>query len=183
MTKEAQQGRAYIEDALALAEAAHDLGFKEPGDLARTIKLGKAVQELVRGQPAQKVSGWRFERLSDGIVRDNTTGLEWDTSDFGGKEFTFEKAVKACEDLRTGGHSDWRLPTIQELLSLVDYTRHEPAINKEFFPNCKSSWYRTSTPYAPFSGYSWIVYFSYGGSSYDHRDLDLFVRAVRASQF
>lgn len=93
---------------------------------------------------------------------------------------THAEAQKACAALRTGGYSDWRLPTMRELLTLVDYSRHDPAIDTELFPNCKSDWYWTSTPYAPDSGYAWFVSFDDGCSNFVRRDHDHCVRAVRA---
>jgi hypothetical protein len=189
MTKEAPSIRAQMTSALDLMEAAVGLGFTDPGELARTIKLGQACGEFLgkRMAPAKMPQPPRFEKVRDKddnhvITHDVANGLEWDIADFGGKEFTFEKAKKACAELRTGGHSDWRLPIVQELLTLVDYTRSEPAIDKEFFPNCKSSWYRTSTPYTPLSGCAWFVCFSYGYSGNVRLDGGYFVRAVRASQ-
>lgn len=187
MTKEAPSIRAQMTSALDLMEAAVGLGFTDPGELARTIKLGQAVAAFVgKAQPGTLVEP-RFakERNADGdhiITRDAANGLQWDVGDFGGKEFTFDKAQKACAELRTGGHSDWRLPTIQELLTLVDYTRSEPAIDKEFFPNCQSRYYRTSTPYAPLSGCAWGVGFDHGDSGGLPHGNDYLVRAVRASQ-
>lgn len=116
------------------------------------------------------------------ITRDLTNGIEWCVTEFGGKAFTAKQAEAACAELRTGGHADWRQPTIQELLTTVDYGKKWPAIDQEFFPNAKDSWYRTSTPYAPFPGYSWGVGFGDGLSGTLDPDHHGFVRAVRASQ-
>lgn len=85
-----------------------------------------------------------------------------------------------CAALRTGGHTDWRLPTIQELLSLVDYTRHDPAIDTDKFPDTKSNWYWSSSPDASLpADDAWFVSFNGGHSYCGHRDLAAFVRAVR----
>jgi hypothetical protein len=73
------------------------------------------------------------------------------------------------------------LPTIRELLSLVDYGRTSPAIDPAF--ECDSAWYWTSTPYAGSpSGSAWIVGFSYGYSYWGAQDYEFSVRAVRAGQ-
>jgi len=78
------------------------------------------------------------------------------------------------------GFDDWRLPELRELHGLVDYTRHNPAIDTDHFPGCKSASYWTATAYAPTPGdYAWYVDFDYGvlHASF-HRSM-AYVRAVR----
>jgi len=80
----------------------------------------------------------------NGTVTDTSTGLMWqqDTArdDQGNYDtMTWEEALAYCESRTLGGHTDWRLPTIKELRSLVDYTRYNPAINTTYFPNTVSS--------------------------------------------
>ncbi len=57
----------------------------------------------------------------DGTITDNATGLMWQESDYHSSDF--EEAVAYCEAAVTGGHTDWRLPDVKELQSIVDYTR------------------------------------------------------------
>lgn len=117
-----------------------------------------------------------------GMVVDQSTGLTWSRGNVPGGRMNWAKAKEACTALRLGGFTDWRLPTIQELLTLIDYERHEPAINTDFF-QCESSWYWTSTPaHSSPGGYAWIVHFSGGYSSWASQDGDGCVRAVRSSQ-
>ncbi len=54
-------------------------------------------------------------------TEDLSTGLMWQMTD-GGKDATLAAAEAHCRDLTQGGHDDWRLPTIHELLTL-----HDPA--------------------------------------------------------
>jgi hypothetical protein len=113
---------------------------------------------------------------------DNTTQLIWTVNETARQ--TWKKAQAAVKKLDIAGFTDWRLPTIEELFLLADRTRHSPAIDTAFFPDCKSEWYWTSTPSAYSPGvYAWFVLFSYGGAYWLDQGNGAFVRAVRASQF
>ena len=104
--------------------------------------------------------------------------LEWSATLCDGKRVNHAAAEKACAALGDG----WRLPTRIELLSLVDDTRSEPAIDVARFPDTQSAAYWTATPLASDSSYAWIVLFGYGGASGCRRDYyNAFVRAVRSS--
>ena len=56
----------------------------------------------------------------DGTITDNVTGLMWER-DMGTK-LSFEEAFSKAEASDLGGHSDWRVPTIKELYSLILFT-------------------------------------------------------------
>lgn len=56
---------------------------------------------------------------------DPSTGLMWPAKD-SGKDMTWHQAEKYCRNLRLAGYSDWRLPTIDELASLVDTSSRAP---------------------------------------------------------
>lgn len=187
MTKEPISLRESLEKAVAIHDAAVNAGVTDPKRVAELLHLGAAVASFVGTRQPVPHDGPRFAKILDGdkhiMTADHVNGLVWDVADFGGKRMTLDEAQKACAALRTGGHADWRLPTIQELLGLVDYERHEPAIDKEFFPNTSTDYYyRTSTPYAPHSGYAWGVSFHDGGSYGLGHGHDNYVRAVRASE-
>ncbi|MBI4654572.1 MAG: DUF1566 domain-containing protein [Nitrospirae bacterium] len=90
-----------------------------------------------------------------------------------------------CSSLAVGGHSDWRLPTKKELMSIVDYSISYPGptINTTYFPNTKSFYYWSSTTYAGDPSYAWSVGFGEGGV-YDGyaKDYYNYVRCVRGGQ-
>jgi len=115
------------------------------------------------------------------VVTDNTTGLMWTRYDVTTKRVNWADAKKATVAAKVGGYDDWRLPTIQELLSLVDYSRSEPAIDPIF--GCQPSWYWTGTPLASSpSDLAWLVRFYLGNSSWLTQLSEGFVRAVRPGQ-
>ena len=124
---------------------------------------------------------------SDHIVTDNGTGLVWAAYDDeagcnNGGSLDWGSAITYCEGLTFAGQSDWRLPNIKELVSIVDYGRFSPAIDTAIFPTAKSRRYWSSTTSASSTGYAWFVYFGNGyvGSS-DKADTS-YVRAVRGGQ-
>jgi len=58
------------------------------------------------------------------MIRDTSTGLMWeDTPHVRETKITQPHAKEYCSELRLGGFEDWRLPTIHELLTIVDYRR------------------------------------------------------------
>ena len=70
----------------------------------------------------------------DGTVTDNVTGLMWQQDP--GEKMTWPEAVEMVETFELAGYTDWRLPTIQELYSLIDFsgqTDVSPYINMDYF--------------------------------------------------
>lgn len=122
---------------------------------------------------------------TNGIVLDTTTNLEWQ-DDAVGVRLGWQDAIDTCEELVLGGYDDWRLPNIQELKSIVDRSKANPAI-KDGFLYTESQIYWTSTTYmkeVPPSGdlykYAWNVYFTSGYIGHDtKRYRSYFVRCVR----
>ena len=105
--------------------------------------------------------------------------LEWSGTLLEGKSVTYEEAEKAIKALGPG----WRLPTRQELESILDLSRHDPAIDTERFPDTQSTYYWTSTPCAwNKTSAVWFVGFGSGGVHNGHRNDLACVRAVRAGQ-
>ena len=104
--------------------------------------------------------------------------LEWSQTLLDGETVTLSDAEEAVAKLGEG----WRLPTRQELESLLDLSRHDPAIDTSNYPDTKSCAYWTSTPCAWNSAARWVVYFGYGYVADDDRNHYACVRAVRAGQ-
>ena len=95
----------------------------------------------IRGSTIESV----FTDNGDGTVTDSVTGLTWQQDDDAVVK-TWEEALNYCESLELPtGQTDWRLPNIKELRSIVDTTVHGPAINLTFFPNTNFGDYWSST--------------------------------------
>ena len=133
------------------------------------------------------LSAWIYADFSriNGVVSDSKTTLQWqdDYSDNSGsiKQANWTVAIDYCEALELGGQSDWRLPNLNELTSLVDDTKYNPSISN-VFENSASNGYWSSTSYASSSDYAWIVYFYYGYQNYYRKNHGYYVRCVRAGQ-
>ena len=59
------------------------------------------------------------------MIRDTKTNLYWQKTSVSGQ--TWPQALLYCENLTYAGHDDWRLPNKNELASLVDFTKENPA--------------------------------------------------------
>lgn len=81
------------------------------------------------------------------------------------------------------GYSDWRLPSIRELMTIVDRTRSSPAIDPVAFPGAPSGGlFWSSSPHASISGNAWYVNFADGVVDYNTGALTGDARLVRAGQ-
>ena len=116
----------------------------------------------------------------------------WDGS--GDRYDDWNKLVDAANSEQLCGFSDWRVPDLYQLASLVrcrggsyknlddgcsgSYQR--PTIDTDYFPNAQSSWFWSSSPDAGNSSYAWFVYFGSGGDSYSNRLNSEYVRLVRS---
>lgn len=90
--------------------------------------------------------------------------------------------LAALNGANFGGHNDWRLPTIKELATLVDRGRVNPAIDPVFGATTVSSYYWSSTTYASYTSYAWLVSFYCGGGDGGSKSYSCSVRAVRGGQ-
>nr|WP_314390399.1 DUF1566 domain-containing protein [uncultured Campylobacter sp.] len=133
----------------------------------------------------------RFSRDNQlNIVKDDIYKLMWQDDRPIGK-MTHSEALRYCDDLKFAGYGDWRLPTINELLSITDDTRFNPAINKAFksiayldLENDKGEkiiygWYWSSTKSADSSSYAQLVDFLDGSGSWSDVSDHILVRCVR----
>ncbi len=135
----------------------------------------------------QKGVARSYSRAND-IVTDNATGLQWqDDDEIKTISKTWEEAKAYCQDLTLGGHTDWRLPTHQELKSIVDYGRYAGdskgsigALNP-VFENINSSdyGYWSSTTDLSNTNGVWLVDFSDGAGRWDRKSGHNSVRCVR----
>ena len=117
------------------------------------------------------------------MVKDPTTNLIWeDTNHATEDKVTHNEATKYCASLKLGEVSGWRVPTLNELLTIVDYTRYEPAALKEFSHIEIGTMYWTSTPYLISKNQFWGIEFKDGATDSASKNYNRYVRCVKASK-
>ena len=124
----------------------------------------------MRGGPYEPLG--YFVVSGDGTVTDSNTGLMWQPCNLGkiwdgtpctgssvNARVDGDREIEKLNNINSLGYSDWRMPNVNELLSLMDYSRSSPATT---FPNTSSETYWTTTgllfPYAWF-----LINFKTGG--------------------
>ncbi len=135
----------------------------------------------------------------NGTVTDTKTGLMWkqclegvdgdNCENNSSSIFTWQKALQRPVTVNDAGgfagYTDWRLPNIRELRSIVEEQCFNPAINLTYFPNTPSLLFSSvwsGSPNADSSDYAWNVNFSTGESNAFFRNLHYGVRLVRNAQ-
>ena len=130
-------------------------------------------------QPMYTVYGTSPNR----VTVDNVTGLMWLSShDDAGlwAYYALEDALAQCEGLDYAGYTDWRLPNVRELLSIVDYSAAvAPRINTTAFFGTDSMSYWSSTTVASDTTKAWSVDFSNGNIVRNFKSGALAIRCVR----
>lgn len=123
----------------------------------------------------------RFKDNGDGTVTDVLTGLMWQQGE--NERMDWYSALKSCKEMKLAGHSDWRLPNLKELNSILnlDYTGGWWYF-KDFFPakglQPPLLHYFSSTPYEGI--YVWVTNFCFGYDGYyASKNAKLLFRAVR----
>ena len=142
----------------------------------------KAAETPVSEPAAVTLAGIpRFIDHGDGTVTDMRQGLMFSKATLTPSCVTHAEAEKVCADLALAGHTDWRLPTIEELFLLADRSRINPAIDTAYFPDTHNDWYWSSTIRASSSDCAWVVAFGFG-AAYSASRVSYYglFRAVRA---
>jgi len=155
----------------------------EDGETQYGIEWVKAPSDGTPG--AYTISSWtgvRFTDNGDGTVSDNLTGLMWtkNANPDGGKNWS--DALAYCNELIHAGHNDWRLPNINELHSLIDFTQSLPALPAGHpFAGVQTPYYWSSTTRDGLST-AWLVSMNMGSVYSSSKTYNNYVWPVRAGQ-
>lgn len=146
----------------------------------------------------------RFTDNGDGTVKDNLTGLIWLKNANAFTTRSWNGAITECNTLNTGEHGltdgsaegDWRLPSIRELHSLVDYGRYSPALcntagtgqwseGNPFTGVAPTGYYWSGTTHpisTIFNDYAYYVYMHGGDVGWDVKASLYYVWPVRGGE-
>lgn len=163
--------------------------FKEKG-VETSIFVSEARNETECRKNTQEASKKfkQFVALAyDGISRkndkvyDNKNNLVWEDGRIASSnKLTHQKAVQYCKSLNKSTKQNWRLPTIQELFTIIDFNKKRPAINSNFYNTDRSGAYWSSTKEFKSDEIKyWTVDFYKGRVTTDKSSEAQFTRCVR----
>lgn len=134
----------------------------------------------------------RFTVNSDGTVSDSITGLMWQTCSYGQSydlttnsclnstvKVTWQEALRAAVNDRTGSYKDWQVPNTKELASILEHSCVTPSINEAVFFGNKSENYWTSTSGIADKTAAWVYTFDRGLNSLHAKTSFVYLRLVR----
>ncbi len=169
------------------------LNAKVPVELSPETRIATPLCEISfnKGRIVEHnlaLSDFRFTDNSDGTVSDSLKKCTWvkrphtDLPEKFKGEMNFAGRKAACKGLSFAGKTGWRQPNRDELESMRDFSRSNPAVNTDIFPDIKPAWYGTGEEIQDHSEYAWCVYFSGGNVNYTHKGNYSYVWPVRSSQ-
>jgi hypothetical protein len=157
-------------------------GTGQDGELQKG--LAAAYTDNGNGTITDTRTGLMWEKLSDdGSIHDKDTADTWTNA--------FSTKVAMLNAGSFAGFTDWRVPNVNELQSLVSYGASFPAINAAFNANCaptcsvltcsctQPNAYWSSSTYQDIPSFAWVVYFQDGYVVGYLKANSGYVRAVR----
>ena len=130
-------------------------GASDTWDVTTLAQDGTAAQ-VCQDRIAASAPDQRYTDHGDGTVTDKVTGLIWQQCAEGlsgadcltgsAMTLTWQEALQHAAEAEFAGHSDWRLPNVKELYSLVEMRCKKPALNSRLFPNTPPDRFWSSTP-------------------------------------
>ena len=123
------------------------------------------------------VLSFEYEK-SNNIVIDNQNNLMWQDND----EVTvyLETSITAkvyCENIVLNGYIDWRVPTINEIINIIDVDEKN-SIDKNF-KFLKPNFYSTNSTFIEDQELLWGVNFKSGTITTDKKTNENYIRCVR----
>jgi hypothetical protein len=123
--------------------------------------------------------------VSGGCVTDNLTGLMWAKhANLANGQRTWAQSLEFAYGLTLCGHSDWRLPNVNELQSIMDRDRSNLALwlNSQGFTNMRSGYYWTSTTQTSSPVRAWVANLWAGHLGANNKNRSNYIWTVRSGQ-
>lgn len=161
-----------------------DNGFKNAVRLVRGVQIANPF--------TQNTYHADFVENGDDTVTNVNTGLmwkrcaegqSWDGTSCSGWPTYLDWNTAAALTSGSATYSDWRIPTVAELMSIVDYSAINPAINSTIFPGTQGLSFWTSSHRANHSYVVWMVNFYDSSTHGGFISNRIAVRLVRSDQF
>lgn len=137
----------------------------------------------------KKGAEFSYTDNGNGTVTDNFTGLMWKKCSEGKTGNTcavglnvlktWTEALSICEADTTASFTDWRLPNIRELFSLIDFSKNSPSINSVFSTQLDNYWSSSTYIYYGSETAAWFVSFVDATLSISDKPSLNFIRCVR----
>lgn len=131
---------------------------------------------LLRGSPGHADAPLGQYTLTSDTVYDTKTQLTWQRA-ASPNVMAWGDAKYYCLALNLNGMG-WRLPSVNELDTIVDETR-APTIDPVAFPIALGEGFWSSSPVAGYAGFAWLVDFNNGASYSNDVDSPYRARCVR----
>lgn len=111
------------------------------------------------------------------VIEDTATQLQWQRDGLTTQD-AWDAAGLYCDNLDLAG-TEWRLPTLKELHTLIDETRENPAADSSIFPGIANGYYWTQSQPRGFANMAWTLGFDRGLDVFRDITSTAFVRCVR----
>ena len=165
-------------------------GMVKAGTLEPSAPPGPTMKTLDQMPPTWSIklpAADRFVVLANfnhDAVQDKETGLVWaKNANIAGEWKSWQDAIGYCRALSLGGRKGWRLPSVEELASLVDPTVTNPVLPAGHpFINVQSFYYWSSTAYESDIYSAWYVHMNDGSVAIATKPSLTYVWPVRAGK-
>jgi len=147
-------------------------GYPKTDDMTNSFSV-----RCVRSTQAPPTLAARYDIQAKEVL-DSATGLHWQRA-AAPKALPFEGARAYCSHLRLGAKKTWRVPTLVELLTLIDESAAAPMIDRTAFPDTPGEPFWSSSTFANGAELAWYVRFDQGNGLYGRLIEPFRVRCVQ----
>jgi hypothetical protein len=119
--------------------------------------------------------------LAVDVLIDKKTGLMWqDNSTVKYIKKDWQGALDFCDKLQLESKGDWRLPSIKELINVVNLSEANLAIKNGFKNLGGSGYYWSASAHESNEEFAWMMNFKRGYEYINYKTYERYVRCVRA---